>query len=91
MKKQIINISPFQTAKVFAVLYFLMSLPFVALMAVTFSFSPAPKPALGMLIVFPFIYLIFGFLFTALGAWVYNIAAKWVGGIEYTSIEIENT
>lgn len=91
MKKQIINISPFQTAKVFAVLYFLMSLPFVALMAVTFSFSPAAKPALGMLIVFPFIYLIFGFLFTALGAWVYNIAAKWVGGIEYTSIEIENT
>ena len=90
MKKQIINISPIQTAKVFAVLYFLMSLPLIALMAIMFSFSPAPKPALGFLIIFPFLYLIFGFIFTAIGAWVYNIAANWVGGIEYTSKTIEN-
>lgn len=90
MKKQIIHISPFQTAKVFAVLYFLMSLPFIGMMAIMFSFSPFPKPALGFLIIFPFLYLVFGFIFTALGAWVYNIAAKWVGGIEYTSKTIED-
>lgn len=91
MKKQIINISPVQTAKVFALLYFLMSLPLVGFMAISFSFSPAPKPALGFLIFFPFLYLILGFIFTALGSWVYNIVAKWVGGIEYTSISLENT
>ncbi len=91
MKKQIINISPFQTAKVFAVLYFLISLPFVGLMALMFLFSPSPQPGLGFLIIFPFIYLIFGFIFTALGAWFYNIIAKWIGGIEYTSVTIENT
>ena len=90
MKKQIINISPFQTAKVFAVLYFLMSIPFIGFMAIAFSFSPAPHPGMGMLIIFPFAYLIFGFIFTAIGAWVYNLAASWVGGIEYTSISIEN-
>ena len=90
MKKQIINISPIQTAKVFAVLYFLMSLPLIGLMAIMFLLSPAPKPVLGFLIIFPLLYLIFGFVFTALGAWVYNIAAKWVGGIEYTSISLEN-
>jgi hypothetical protein len=90
MKKQIIHISPIQTAKVFAVLYFLMSLPFIAMMSIMFSFSPAPRPAMGFLIVFPFLYLIGGFIFTAIGAWVYNIAAKWVGGIEYTSVSIEN-
>lgn len=88
MKKQIINISPFQTAKVFAVLYFLMSLPFIAIMTLMFSFSHAPRPALGMMIALPVIYLVFGFIFTAIGAWVYNVAASWVGGIEYTSIEV---
>lgn len=90
MKKQIINISPIQTAKVFALLYFLISLPLVGFMAISFSFSPAPKPALGFLVLFPFMYLIFGFIFTALGAWVYNIVANWVGGIEYTSMPTEN-
>jgi hypothetical protein len=90
MKKQIINISPFQTAKVFAVLYFLMSIPLIGFMAIAFSFSPAPHPGMGMLIIFPFAYLIFGFIFTVIGAWIYNIAANWVGGIEYTSISIEN-
>lgn len=90
MKKQIINISPIQTAKVFALLYFVISLPLVGLMAIAMSFSPAPKPALGFLIIFPFMYLIFGFIFTALGAWVYNIVAKWVGGIEYISVSDEN-
>jgi len=90
MKKQIINVSPIQTAKVFALLYFVISLPLVGFMAIAMSFSPAPKAGLGFLIMFPFIYLIFGFIFTALGAWVYNIVAKWVGGIEYTSVPNEN-
>ena len=90
MKKQIAHISPFQTAKVFAVLYFLMSIPLIGFMAVMFSISPAPHPGLGMLIIFPFAYLILGFIFTAIGAWVYNIAAKWVGGIEYISTTIES-
>ena len=92
MKKQIIRVSPFQTAKVSAVLYFLLSIPMVALMALSFSFSPAPAPVpgpgLGILVLFPFLYLIFGFIFTAIAAWVYNLAARWVGGIEYTSIEV---
>ena len=91
MKKQIINISPIQTAKVFAVLYFVLSLPLVGFMAISFSFAPGPKPGFGFLILFPFIYLIFGFIFTALGAWVYNLVAKQIGGIEYTSISTENT
>lgn len=89
MKKQIINISAFQTAKVFAVLYFLLSLPLIALMAIMFSFSHNPGPSLLMLIIFPFFYLIFGFIFTVIAAWVYNLAASWVGGIEYTSTSVE--
>ncbi len=87
MKKQIINITPIQTAKVFALLYFVMSIPFVALMAMSFAFMPGPRPPVGMLFGMPFIYLVLGFIFTALGAWVYNLVAGWVGGIEYTSTE----
>ncbi len=90
MKKQIIHVSPFQTAKVLSLLYFLISLPFLGLMAVAFSFSPGPKPPFGILIFFPFFYLIFGFIFTVIGAWLYNVAANWVGGIEYTSIAVED-
>lgn len=89
MKKQIVNIAPFQTAKLFAVIYFLMSLPFIAMMAVMFSFTHSPAPSMIMLIIFPFFYLIFGFIFTVIAAWVYNLAAGWVGGIEYTSTSVE--
>lgn len=88
MKKQIIRVSPLQTAKVFAVLYFLMSIPLLGLMVVSFMLSPSPvRPSLTYLIALPFVYLVFGFIFTALGAWIYNLVASWVGGIEYTSIE----
>jgi hypothetical protein len=87
LKKQIINITPIQTAKVFALLYFVMSISFVALMAISFAFTPGPRPPIGILFAMPFIYLVFGFIFTALGAWVYNLVAGWVGGIEYTSTE----
>lgn len=89
MKKQILNISAFQTAKLFAVLYFLMSLPLIALMAVALSFSHTPGPSLFVLIIFPFMYLIFGFIFTVIASWIYNLAASWVGGIEYTSVTVE--
>lgn len=88
MKKQIVNISPLQTAKVFALLYFVLSIPLVGLMSISFLASPAPKPAMGLLILLPVFYLIFGFIFTAIGAWVYNLVAKWVGGIEYISVEL---
>lgn len=90
MKKQIIKISPIQTAKVFAALYFLMSLPVVALTAIMFLFSPYPTPGLGFLILFQLLYLAFGFIVAATGARIYNFAAKWVGGVEYTSISLEN-
>lgn len=93
MKKQIIRVSPFQTAKVSAVLYFLMSIPVVALMALSLSFAPASEsaPGIGVLILFPILYLIFGFIFTAIAAWAYNLVAGWVGGVEFTSITVDST
>lgn len=88
MRKQIIHISPLQTAKVFALLYFITSIPFIALMGLSFIGAPeGVGMPFGLLIAMPFLYLIFGFIFTLIGAWVYNLVAGWVGGIEYTSTE----
>ena len=92
MKKQITSISPFQTAKVMALLYFVISLPFIVLMGLMLSFTPEPKPPMmGMMLAMPFLYLIFGYIFTIIGAWIYNFVAKWVGGFEFTTSEIENS
>ena len=88
LKKQIVRISSLQTAKVFALLYFVISIPLVVIMAIAAMVSPAPhEPPVFFLILLPFCYLIFGFIFTIIGAWVYNLIARWVGGIEYTSVE----
>lgn len=88
MRKQITNISPLQTAKVLAVLYFAIALPLLLLMLV----MPGPKPPYvsGFMLTMPFFYGLFGFLFTLFGAWVYNFVAKHLGGIEFTTKDVED-
>lgn len=89
MKKQILHVSVFQSAKVMAVLYFVISIPLVLLMAIPSLLSNAPgaRFSLVLLILMPILYLIFGFLFSALGAWVYNLVAARIGGFEFTLSE----
>jgi uncharacterized membrane-anchored protein YitT (DUF2179 family) len=41
-----------------------------------FPFGP------GALLVIPLIYALIGGIFAALGALIYNVASKWVGGLE---------
>jgi hypothetical protein len=88
MKKQITRISPLQTSKVLAAMYFLISLPMVLIMLVPLLFAD-PKPAFfsGFMLALPFLYAIFGFIFTLIGAWLYNVVAKYLGGIEYTTTQ----
>ena len=40
----------------------------------------------GFAIAAPFLYAAMGFVFGALGASIYNVVAKWIGGIE---VEVE--
>lgn len=88
LRKQITRISPLQTAKVFALLYFILSLPLLGLMSLSFLSSPAPQPSMMFLMMVPFAYLVCGFIFTAIGAFAYNLVAQWVGGVEYTTVEL---
>jgi hypothetical protein len=82
MKKRIVNFSALQSAKTLAALYFVISLPFMAL----FAFMPGKSAV--MMIVFPVVYTVSGFVFTLIAAWIYNLVAGWTGGIEYTSEEV---
>ena len=87
MKKQIIRISPFQTAKLMAALYFVMSVPF-ALLMLAMPFPAGSGMSGWMMIVLPVFYLIFGFIFSIIAAWIYNLVAGQVGGIEFTTVEV---
>jgi len=87
MRKQIIRVSPLQNAKVMAVLYFVMSIPFVLIMFAMPTPEGAPMPW-WLFIFMPVAYLFFGFLFSLIGAWIYNLVAARVGGFEYTSVEV---
>jgi hypothetical protein len=35
-----------------------------------------------MAVFMPFLYALIGFVMGALGAWIYNLASGWLGGIE---------
>ena len=93
---QIKSFGIFQTSKFAGVMWFaftgFMMIPYAAMFLVigTFAEKPLiPFPIIFIvifMIVLPFIYGVFGFLFTALGCWVYNLVSSWVGGIE---IEID--
>jgi hypothetical protein len=88
MQQQITRISPFQTAKVVAALYFVITIPFIILFALFSMFAPTgQKFGLLFIICAPFIYAIVGFIFSIIGAWIYNLVAGIIGGIEYTTTE----
>lgn len=83
MPTQITRFSPHQTAKLFAVIYGVLGLIFVPFILVISSFGPAGSrisPAFA--IMFPIIYLVFGYIFVTIGCHLYNFVAKHLGGIE---------
>ena len=87
MKQRIRRFDPFQIAKVMGVIYALMGLLFVPFFYFAASASQGSMPfGTGVVIALPFLYGIFGFIFTAIAAAVYNLVAGWVGGIE---VELE--
>ena len=92
MKIQIARFSPHQNAKVFAVLMAIGSLVFVVPMFVAFQFippgvdaqgNPVNPPSTAFVLLFPFIYLVMGYLMVVAGGWLYNIMVRFLGGFEY--------
>lgn len=93
MKTRIQSLSIHQNAKVFAILIGLSSLVFVLPFMLFFSLS-APEgvaPSLFMMLVLPLFYLVFGYLMTAVGCWLYNWIAKRTGGLEFEAHSVDTT
>lgn len=88
MATQIRRVSPHQTAKVFAVLMAVASIPFLILAALIAPLVPGSNAGAGvgipwsLVIVLPLCYLVFGYIFTAIGCWFYNVMYRVVGGVE---------
>jgi len=98
MNNQIIRVSPLQAAKVSAVLYFIMGVLFAVPMTLITMFAGAPEGAenssglsLVFLVMLPFLYAVLAFIFVPFACWIYNIVAGWVGGIEITLGESNDT
>ena len=88
--KRIRRIGVFQTSKMMAVIYFFVIAIFlipVSLVIPIFG-KEMDLPITGgfFLVLLPIFYSIFGFFVTALFCLVYNVVAKYVGGME---IEVE--
>jgi len=88
MKKQIVNVSLLQNAKVMAALYFVLSIPFALIMMLPVMTQGGNGMSIFMLVLLPLLYTLLGFVFTLIGAWVYNLIAARVGGFEFTTTEV---
>jgi len=91
MKKQIRRLSPHQNGKVFGVLVAVASLVFVVPMFAIMMFfapdvdqhgNPVTFPKF-LLILFPILYLVIGYLMTVIGSAIYNFLFRFIGGFEF--------
>jgi hypothetical protein len=104
MNLKLKKVAPLQAGKMLAALYGLMSLifvPFIMAFMALGSFAArqnggAGAPALplmfgmgiGAVIFLPVMYAVFGFIAGALGALIYNLLARFIGGFHF---EFEST
>jgi hypothetical protein len=93
LAKRISRIAPWSAGRLFAVIYFFISLLVVIPMALIWSFAPIPaasKPPFSpvVLLLLPFLYAGAGLLFVAFACAIYNLAAKFVGGLEISVIDV---
>ena len=98
MEVKLKRIEPLQAGKMLAAFYGILSLlfvPFMLFFMTMGSFAARHQgghaPALplmfgmgvGFMILLPVFYAVMGFVFGALSAFVYNLLAKWIGGLEF--------
>ena len=93
--RRIRRIAPLQLGKIMALTYGIMGLifcPFFLLMTAFASHMPNNQRVgimalgTGFALFMPVLYAVMGFVFGVVGAFIYNVIAKWVGGIE---VEVE--
>jgi len=96
MIRKLKRIEPLQLGKMLGATYGLLSLlfvPFFLLFVILTVLAPGsdgdpPKIAIvltnvAFAILLPLTYAVMGFVFGLIGAWVYNLVARWIGGLEF--------
>lgn len=80
------RIGPLSAAKVVAVLYAIFGLVMGAFFSVAALLRAdggvAPRWGVAAVVVFPVLYGVGGFVVTLIAAWLYNVVAGAVGGVE---------
>jgi hypothetical protein len=85
MAQRITHISVGQAAKMFGVLYAIMGLLFMPFFFVAAKAAPPGRGfpfGIGFVLFLPILYGCVGLVFTAVAAAIYNLVARWIGGIE---------
>jgi hypothetical protein len=94
MKKQLTYISPLRAGIVLEILYGLLGLilvPFLFLATIFGAKSGGAPAAVGGLvfaILIPVLYAVVGFIGGLISAAIYNLVAKWTGGLEFQVQEV---
>lgn len=88
MKKQIVQVSVLQSAKVIAGIYFVMTLPIVLFLACLLLLKGQGVMGLFTAAMVALTYPLGGFLGSLLGGWIYNLVAARIGGFEFTTAEV---
>jgi hypothetical protein len=95
MKHTLKRIAPLSAGKILGVLYGALALIFVPVFLVVMFVASQVSPnqqamsllvCLGLMVGLPLVYAVVGFIGGVLTAALYNLFAKWVGGIE---VEVE--
>jgi hypothetical protein len=91
MTNQIVRFSYVQNTKLAVVFYALIGFIYVPIGLGLMFFGPADQRLGAVLFLFmPVVLAVFGGIFVPIMIAVYNVIAKFVGGIEYTTTEQKN-
>lgn len=89
MKRQIRHVGVVQCGKVLAAIYLVIAIPMVALMLLASGVSDQSSAiGIGGAVFMVLMYPVLGFVSGVIGAWLYNLVAARVGGIEYTTVDV---
>ena len=90
MAQRLTRIAPWQAGKLLAFVYALLGVLVSLLSLATYFFQPEEMGdeslsrggALAMAVALPFLYGFAGLILGPLIAWIYNLSARWTGGLE---------
>lgn len=89
MKKQIVRISILQSSKITTILYFLLGLIYLLIGVPMIIFGNDQIRIMGIVYcAMPIVMGVIGFVFFVIFAALYNLIAKWVGGMEFEVIDV---